>query len=199
MTWPFDQPANCVTMTTAHVMRDGAPITRAYHNEDGWQFLSEHVTRMQEALLVGLGSIVSLDPSIAEIADLPPGWFAQREAPGSSWHRKLQYADATKIVLDWSQVSSEDDFYDQVLPQCGAPSWHGRNLDALADSWVTGGIDRLGPPYAFEFLSSDAARPELISFRDAVLRIARESIEENGGRYIPEAEPRTLPDQTSGP
>lgn len=188
--WPFDQPPNCATMTTTHVMRDGAPIIRAYHDEDdhGWQFYSEHVTQTRDAMVVTLREIMELDPGIAEIVDLLPGWMAQREAPGSAWHRKLNYADAPIIILDWSQVSSKDDFYNQVLPQCGAPSWHGRNLDALNDSWVTGEINQLGPPYAFGFLSADATKPELIPFRDAVLQIAQKSIDENGGRYIQEVE-----------
>jgi RNAse (barnase) inhibitor barstar len=188
--WKFDQPPNCATMTTTHVMRDGEPITRAYHDESdhGWQFYSEQVTRTKDAMIVLLKEIVNLDPSVQEIADLPPGWMAQRESRAAPWHRTLQYADATPIVVDWSKITNENDFYDTALKQAGSPSWHGRNLDALADSWVTGGISQHGPPYAFGFSSLAATPPELISFRDAVLKIAQESIDENGGRYIPQAE-----------
>jgi len=184
--WPFDQPPNCATMTTRHVMRNAALITRVYHEESdhGWQFHSEHVTQTKDAMIVALSEIVALDPSVMEIADLPPGWMARRESPSSPWVRSLQYADAPQIVVDWSKITSKEDFYDSVLKQCGSPSWHGRNLDALADSWVTGGIDQLGPPYAFEFLSFEATVPGLISFRDAVLKIVQESIAENGGRYL---------------
>ncbi|MBD5779657.1 barstar family protein [Pelagicoccus sp. NFK12] len=53
------------------------------------------------------------------------------------------------IEIDWNQISTVDEFYDTVLPQSEAPSWHGRNLNALNDSWVTGGINRGGPPYNF--------------------------------------------------
>jgi RNAse (barnase) inhibitor barstar len=100
---------------------------------------------------------------------------------------KFRYADAAHIVVDWTQVTSEDDFYDIILPQCGSPQWHGRNLDALADAWITGGIDRSGAPFIFEFLNPESTRPELIPFRDAVLKIVDESIEENGGKRIHQA------------
>ena len=173
-------------MTTRHIIRDRKPITHAYHDESdhGWQFFSAEGSSMEDAMIVALGSIVDLDPSIREIADLPVGWMAQRDSSGAPWHRSLQYGDATRIAVDWSALESEEDFYDRVLPQCGSPSWHGRNLDALNDSWVTGGIDQHGPPYAFAFTSLEATPPHLIRFRDVILRIAEESIDENGGRFI---------------
>lgn len=177
-------------MTTTHVMRHGAVITRAYHDDSdhGWQFYSEHVTLTKDAMVVLLSEIVALDPSITEIADLPPGWVAQREGTDFPWRRALHYADATQVLIDWSAIKSEDDFYDTILPQCGSPAWHGRNLNALADSWVTGSIDQGGPPFAFGFFFMESTPPALIPFRDAVLKIAEESIDENGGRYIPQVE-----------
>jgi RNAse (barnase) inhibitor barstar len=188
--WPFDQPPNCATMTSQQVIRGCEPITHAYHDESdhGWQFFSAAGATTADAMVVTLEEIVKVDRTILEIADLPPGWMAERKSLGAPWTRKLQYADAASIVVDWSRIASEEDFYDTVLSQCGSPSWHGRNLDALADSWVTGGIDRLGPPYAFEFLNADSTRSDLIPFRDAVFRICEESIEENGGRRIHQAE-----------
>lgn len=188
--WPFDQPPNCATMTTTHVMQDGKPITRAYHDEadHGWQFFSDHEFRTKDAMIVLLSEVVKVDASLLEVADLPPGWMARREKVGAPWHRSLQYADAPEIVVDWARVASVDDFFDSVFPQCESPSWHGRNLDPLADSWVTGGINQKGPPYAFVFLAIDATPPALTTFRDAVLKIAQESINENGGRMVQSAE-----------
>ncbi|OYV04909.1 MAG: hypothetical protein CFE26_14380 [Verrucomicrobiales bacterium VVV1] len=187
--WAFDQPPNAATLTTSHVMNDGAVITRAYHDEDdhGWQFYSEHVTRTKETMVVALEEIVALDQSVTEISDLAPGWMAQRTGRGSPWYRTMQYADAAQVIVDWSKITSEEDFYDTILLQCGSPAWQGRNLDALADSWITGGIDRNGPPYAFGFFGIESVPPALIGFRDTVLKIAAESLDENGGRYITQA------------
>lgn len=85
------------------------------------------------------------------------------------------------VFVDWAKCRSLDEFYDMVLPQCGSPGWHGRNLDALSDSWVTGGIDDGGPPFAFWFLNGSQTPPDLLEFRKTVEDLAAESITENGG------------------
>jgi hypothetical protein len=95
---------------------------------------------------------------------------------------ELHYANAPVILIDWSQLPNEEAFYDSVLPQCCAPAWHGRNLDALRDAWVTGDIDRYGPPYVFRFIAGEAGGPAMIRFRSEVAEIARVSVAENGGR-----------------
>ena len=96
----------------------------------------------------------------------------------------MQYPNATKIVVDWCTIKSEGDFYDIVLSQCDAPKWHGRNLNALFDSWVTGDINGKGPPYAFAFFALGSTPSILHGFRDSVVGIAHESIRQNGGSFI---------------
>lgn len=182
--WPFDQPPNCATFTTRHVLTDHRPITRVVHDESdhGWHFLSDDGASMADAMLVCLKEIVAHDETVLEIADIPPGWVATREAIGSPWLRTPQFVDATRILIDWSRIRCTDDFYDVVFKQCGSPEWHGRNLDAIADSWIAGGINETGPPYVFVFSSVNRTHPDLLQFRDAIIEIARESIDHNGGK-----------------
>lgn len=182
--WPFDQPRNCATLTSTHVMREGKLVTRVYHDEDdhGWQFYSEEGSSTSSALIVTLEEVVTMDLSLLKVAHLPPGWQASRASIEDTWHFELQYADASVIAIDWSKLSTEEEFFDAVLPQCASPSWHGRNLDALQDSWVTGGIDKNGPPYAFRFLAGNAGDPAMALFRSKVEETARRSVDENGGR-----------------
>lgn len=87
--WPFDQPKNCVTFTTRPVMSGAEPITYVSHDEDdhGWQFIGPSGASSKEAMVAGLGEIVKLDASALEVADLPPGWIAERTHPGASWTR----------------------------------------------------------------------------------------------------------------
>jgi hypothetical protein len=181
--WPFDQPPNCVTFTTRHVLTQHKPITRVVHDasDHGWQFLSNDGADMDDAMLIGLKEIVAHDNTVLEIADLPPGWIATRERVGSPWTRTPQYADTARIVVDWSKIGGVNEFYDLVFKQCQSPQWHGRNLNAITDSWIAGGINETGPPYVFMFSSLNRTVPELLQFRDAVLGIAQESIDENGG------------------
>ena len=87
--WPFDQPPNCAVVTTSGVMKDGAPITRVFHDEDddGWQFLHEGEFSMKEAMLVSLKNVVAHDESVLQLADLPPGWCATRKSKNAKWFR----------------------------------------------------------------------------------------------------------------
>jgi hypothetical protein len=188
--WLFDQPPNCVTFTTRHVIYEHKPITRVVHDQSdhGWQFMSADGADIKDAMLVCLSEIVALDNTVIEIADLPPGWIATRTSVGGEWRRLRQYEDATRIFVDWSQLKRTDDFFDVIIEQCGAPTWHGRNLDALADAWVAGGVNERDPPYLFIFNSLNKTTDELVQFRDSVLSIVRESIDENGGRLQTEDE-----------
>ena len=89
--WPFDQARNTATFTVRSIMDGSKPILRVKHDLDdhGWQFLSGEIIRMENALLVGLGEVVSRDSSLYELADLPPGWEATRENIHESWTRAL--------------------------------------------------------------------------------------------------------------
>jgi len=51
------------------------------------------------------------------------------------------------LILDASHWNSSDDIYDSFFEAVGAPSWHGRNLDALNDSIAVGCINLIETPY----------------------------------------------------
>jgi RNAse (barnase) inhibitor barstar len=51
------------------------------------------------------------------------------------------------IRLEASGWRSPDDFYSALLPQLGAPAWHGRNLDALEESLRYADINKVEPPF----------------------------------------------------
>ena len=42
---------------------------------------------MEDAAVVALEEMVKHDPGVLEVADLPPGWCAQRDFPGAPWQR----------------------------------------------------------------------------------------------------------------
>ena len=87
--WPFDQPRDCAVITLRSIVFDGGPILHVTHDEedDGWQFLGAEDADADEAAVVGLGEIVKLDPSVVEVADLPPGWHAWRPNRSAPWRR----------------------------------------------------------------------------------------------------------------
>ena len=54
-----------------------------------------------------------------------------------------------EIVLDGRDWRTEADFIEAVLASVDSPSWHGRNYNALRDSFVTGSVNGVEPPYDF--------------------------------------------------
>ena len=90
--WPFVDPPNVAVFTVRQIIDDGMPILRVCHDEEdgAWQFLSGEQITMADALLVCLKNVVSRDPSIAELADLPYGWIATRRSCDDPWHRQPQ-------------------------------------------------------------------------------------------------------------
>ena len=51
------------------------------------------------------------------------------------------------IELDGTKWKSVHEFYDALLRTLGSPELHGRNINALVDSMIWGGINRISPPY----------------------------------------------------
>ena len=90
----------------------------------------------------------------------------------------------TRIIVDWTLIKDMDSFFDIVLPQCGSPSRHGRNLDALNDSWVVGRIDSGGPPFDFEFRNLKSVHPDMESVASKIFELATDSVSHNGGSII---------------
>lgn len=86
-----------------------------------------------------------------------------------------------EILIDWKSIHSENDFYDTFLPQVAAPEWHGRNLDALNDSVVSGGVNKIEPPYTIRNLNTGDVDKELVAFQLKVLAIFNEALSEGRG------------------
>ena len=87
--WPFDQPPNAGAITVRAVL-DGAPILFVSHDEDdhGWQFLDGREPVVEDGRLICMADVLERDPGVAEVADLPPGWIAERADPGDAWRRR---------------------------------------------------------------------------------------------------------------
>ena len=87
--WPFDDPPNLAVITTRQVTELGIPILFVSHDADdgGWQFLTGEPSLEEDARVVALRRIWTLDPSVGELADLPLGWQASRGTAVDTWRR----------------------------------------------------------------------------------------------------------------
>ncbi len=86
-------------------------------------------------------------------------------------------------MIDWFSINTEEEFWNFVCREGKEPIWHGRNLSALNDSWVTGDINQTGPPYEFCFLNCASINESIQDLATMVMEIARDSVNENGGSY----------------
>lgn len=82
----FADAPNTAAFACCHVL-DGAPILFVSHDADGdWQFLCDrpsHAT--SEGRLVSIGGLVSLDPSLNELATMCTGHHAERATRAAQW------------------------------------------------------------------------------------------------------------------
>ena len=88
--WPFDQEPNCAVITLRQIVDGSEPILHICHDgeDHGWQFLGGGDAHEEDAAVIGLGEIVKLDPSVLQVADIPPGWHAWRQSPDHEWVRE---------------------------------------------------------------------------------------------------------------
>ena len=96
--WPFDQPRNCAVITLRMIAKGLQPILHVTHDNDdhGWQFLGSEDADEEEASVVSFDEIVDLDPSVLQLADLPPGWHAWRRSAEEPWSRELSSHEDTE-------------------------------------------------------------------------------------------------------
>lgn len=92
MDWAFPDPPDVVVFTSKSVAEEGDWVHFVSHDEDdgAWQFHSIQgaPNTQSDARLVLLRNIVKKDPTLIEVADLPLGWIAWRQAPNAEWKRQ---------------------------------------------------------------------------------------------------------------
>ena len=87
--WPFSDPPDAATLTLRQITDHGKPILHVSHDADDgmWQFLDGDEVSMDDAVVVLLENVVALDPTVADLADLPIGWQATRISVSEPWQR----------------------------------------------------------------------------------------------------------------
>ena len=85
--YQFEQPENTACFSCRHVIKGGEPILYVTHDADdgGWQFLCGGDHTEDDAMIVGMGEVVKMDPSVNELHKIPEGVGATRERRGGTW------------------------------------------------------------------------------------------------------------------
>lgn len=94
--WLFADPKNVAVITVRQIIEQRHPVLHVAHNHDDgcWQFLEWDTPREEDAMVVTLHEMVTRDPSIKELADLPLGWHAFRRTHEEPWFRAPDAAEA---------------------------------------------------------------------------------------------------------
>lgn len=88
--WRFQDERNVAVFTVRQVIERSLPILHVCRDAEdgGWQFLTGLAMDMNDAKLVTLESIVHIEPSVEQLADLAEGEEATRTAIGEPWKRR---------------------------------------------------------------------------------------------------------------
>ena len=93
--WNFPDPPHRAAYLSKTVYNGTEQVTYVCHDaEDGaWQFLGDTMSDGGGPVISCLHHPIDKDPSLAELADLPVGWYAERSRFGEPWIRKQQQPD----------------------------------------------------------------------------------------------------------
>ena len=84
--FPFSDTPDTACFTCCHVLEQHRPILYVSHDDDGyWQFLCGGNHTEEDARIVSLTEILQIDSSVADLAGLPCGAYAETEDEDSDW------------------------------------------------------------------------------------------------------------------
>lgn len=84
--FPFSDSPDTACFTCCHILDEHKPILYVSHDEDGyWQFLCGGIHKEEDAKIVSLAAILKIDDSMADMADLDYGEYAEAEDSDSDW------------------------------------------------------------------------------------------------------------------
>lgn len=93
--WKFPDPPHTGVFLSQAVHNGAEPVTYVSHDADdgAWRFLGDSMADGGGPALSCFHHTIDRDLSLAELADLPLGWYAERSNVGQPWVRKKRQPD----------------------------------------------------------------------------------------------------------
>lgn len=84
--FPFAESPNTACFTCCHVLNENKPILYVSHDDDGyWQFLCGENHKEEDARIVSLATILEIDETMRDLAELNYGAYAEAKDETSDW------------------------------------------------------------------------------------------------------------------
>jgi hypothetical protein len=93
--WKFSDDPHARVFLSETVNTGTEMITYVSHDagDGAWQFLGDSMSEGGGPIISCFHHPIDRDPSLAELADLPLGWYAERDGVGRPWTRKKHSKD----------------------------------------------------------------------------------------------------------
>jgi hypothetical protein len=93
--WKFQDPPHTRVYLSKTVHNGSEPVTYVSHDaeDNAWQFLGDSMSDGGGPVISCFHHPIDRDPSLAELADLPTGWYAGRNKLGEPWIRRKHKSD----------------------------------------------------------------------------------------------------------
>lgn len=87
----WDDPLDPAAITVPEVVLGERDILLATHDvgHGGWQFMDGYDVKGRKPFVIPKERLLELDPSLAELKDLPVGWRARRKSKKEPWVREV--------------------------------------------------------------------------------------------------------------
>ena len=84
--YPFTDRPDLLVLTCTHVL-EGADITLVCHhfNDNTWEFVCDGSHSEDEAIVLSIGELCGMDPSLHLVCDRPVGAAASRKSRAHAW------------------------------------------------------------------------------------------------------------------
>ncbi len=108
------------------------------------------------------------------------GGFVSCYTMGNCVSKTVRWSTETvrELVMNAVAWTSRDDMYSSFFEAVGAPPWHGKNLDALWDSFRGGQINKIEVPYRLVFKNYGALSASLKNDAERFIGVIREAAED---------------------
>ncbi len=84
--YPFSERPDLLVLTCTHVLEGGDVTVVCHHfNDNTWEFICGGTHTEEDAIVLSVGELCEMDPTLNLVCDLPVGGAATRQSRSHAW------------------------------------------------------------------------------------------------------------------